>query len=160
MGRWGAEREGSNSFELPFLLLPEAPTPGPRPLRPPIQPCRAALPLPLVQPHLIPRGGRGGTPALAALRPWPAHSQDLFLPTAEEPEPGVLIHAMGSGIRRRLGSGWRQADAASPPGGARVQLGCSPRPAPAWPRPQSAVGAEPHRCWDSPVRVPSPARWS
>lgn len=86
---------------------------------------------------------------------------DLFAPMAEEPRAGRPHTRDGSGIRRRLGSGWRQADAARPPGGARVQLGCCSRPRlPAWPRPQSAVGAEPHRCWDSLRGSPAPARWS
>lgn len=105
MGRWGAEREGSNSSELP--LSPPSPKPppqAPRPLRPPIQPCRAALPLPLVQPHLIPGGGvGGGTPALAALRPWPAHSQDLFVPMAEELRAGRPHTRDGLGNPKTLG---------------------------------------------------------
>ena len=122
MGRWGAVREGSNSSELPlFPPSPKPPPQAPRPLRPPIQPCQAALPLPLVKPHLTPGGGVGEGRrcyALASLRPWPALSQDLFLPRAEELRAG-RPHSRG-GLGPDSKDAWGQAGARPTPPGHQV----------------------------------------
>lgn len=139
MGRWGWS-EGKQLVGASFLLLPRS---FPRPL------ARSAHPSSPAEPRFRSPGPaspyswgrcRGGRqqPALAN-----SPARTCSFRWQKGSELGVLIHATGSGIRRRLGSGWRQADAARPPGGARVQLGCLPRPAPAWPRPSPPSRAGP-----------------
>lgn len=141
MGRWGAVREGSNSSELPlFPPSPKPPPQPPRPLRPPIQPCQAALPLPLVKPHLTP----GGDVGEGRWRP-----SGLGQPSARtcsfrgqrSSELGVLIRAVGSGRtprmlgvrlapgRHRPATRWRESPAGRP---------APPRPGMAPPRPGMA----------------------
>ena len=145
MGRWGAVREGSNSSELP--LFPPSPKPPPQ--------ARSAHPSSPAKPRfrspwssltllLGATWGRvaGVPPALASPQPGPVPSEGR----GAQSWASSYARWARAGLRGCLGSGWRQADAAQPPGGARVRLGglprpalAWPRPAPAWPRPQSAV---------------------
>lgn len=146
MERWGAVREGSSSSELPlFPPSPKPPPQAPRPLRPPIPPCQAALPLPRVQPHLTPGNGPGRG-RVAGTRHWrpsglgqrPAGTYSSRGQTSSELGGSLNTRRARAGLRGCLGSGWRPADAARPPGGARVRLGGLPRPAPSRPRPGMA----------------------